>query len=377
MARVAIEYSPALLQAGGVGRSVREMTAALLQSARNTYTLITSGLPAPHLPPEIRASRRNIPIPDRLLTRLWHRANVAFPASQLVRGHDLFFATNFALPPLPRGMRSAVFIHDLTYLHAADAAVPSLIAYLSAVVPRAVEAADVVVVNSHSTKRDLVAAYGVDPERIQPVQFGVGPQFQPVAPQVAQATAARYGLDGAPFVFAVGTLQPRKNYARLIEAVGGLRRLGHDIQLAIAGPEGWMMDELRRNTESTTSEFARLLGKVPDDDLAALYSAAICFAMPSLYEGYGLPVLEAMACGAAVVTSDVSSLPEAAAGAALLINPHDVRALAEALGQLVANPDLRAELALRGLERVRGLTWARTAADLEAAFEFALANPRA
>ncbi|MBK9122749.1 MAG: glycosyltransferase family 4 protein [Chloroflexi bacterium] len=375
MARVAIEYSPALLQAGGVGRSVREMTAALLQSARHEYTLVTSGLPAPRLPTELAAQQRSIPIPDRVLTRLWHRAGAAFPASLFVRGHDLFFATNFALPPLPRGMRSAVFIHDLTYLHAADAAVPSLIAFLSSVVPRAVATADVVVVNSLSTKSDLVAAYGVDPERIHPVQFGVGTQFRPVEKAVAQSTAARYGLGGTPYVLAVGTLQPRKNYARLIEAVGSLRSSGHNVHLAIAGPEGWMTEELRVGANGS-GDFVHLLGKVPDGDLPALYSGALCFAMPSLYEGYGLPVLEAMACGAPVVTSNVSSLPEAAGGAALLVDPRDVDALADALGGLVTNAELRADLAQRGLDRVRGLTWARTAAELESAFDFALANPR-
>ncbi|MCO6443068.1 MAG: glycosyltransferase family 4 protein [Anaerolineae bacterium] len=377
MARVAIEYSPALLQVGGVGRSVREMTAALLHSAKHAYTLMTSGLPAPHFPPNLHAPRRNIPLPDRLLTRLWHRAGVAFPAALFTRGFDLFFATNFALPPLPRGMRTAVFVHDLTYLHAAEAAVPSLIAYLSSVVPRAVTTADVVVVNSLSTKRDLVSAYDVDPQRIHAVQFGVGAQFGPVEAELARRTAARYGLGGSPFVFAVGTLQPRKNYSRLIEAVAILRHSGQDVQLAIAGPEGWMMDDLRRDAESASSQFVRLLGKVPDSDLPALYNAALCFAMPSLYEGYGLPVLEAMACGAPVVTSNVSSLPEAAGGAALLVDPRDVSALADALGQLMTNPELRAGLSARGLERVHGLTWARTAVDLEAAFDFALANPRA
>lgn len=137
------------------------------------------------------------------------------------------------------------------------------------------------------------------------------------------------------------------------------------------------MDDLRRDAESASSQFVRLLGKVPDSDLPALYNAALCFAMPSLYEGYGLPVLEAMACGAPVVTSNVSSLPEAAGGAALLVDPRDVSALADALGQLMTNPELRAGLSARGLERVHGLTWARTAVDLEAAFDFALANPRA
>lgn len=376
MARVAIEYSPALLQSGGVGRSIREMTAALLKSGRHDYTLITSGFPALNLPSGMRVSRRNIPIPDRLLTRIWHRSRLALPASLFVRGHDLFFATNFALPPIPRGMRAAVFVHDLTYLHVPDAALPSLVGYLSTAVPRAVSNADVVIVNSQSTKSDLVSAYGVEAERVHPVQFGIGEQFQPVEAKTVRDTAARYGLADQPFILAVGTLQPRKNYPRLIEAVDRVRRAGHDVLLAIAGPEGWMMDDLRRATAGASSEFVRLLGKVPDDDLPALYAGALCFAMPSLYEGYGLPVLEAMACGTPVITSNVSSLPEAAGGAALLVEPHDVDALASALSELVTNPGRRAELRQHGLERVRGLSWSRTAAELEAAFAFALAHPR-
>jgi glycosyltransferase involved in cell wall biosynthesis len=174
---------------------------------------------------------------------------------------------------------------------------------------------------------------------------------------------ARYGLGEGPFILSVGTVQPRKNYGRLVEAFHRLDE--SDLTLAIAGGKGWLDDPLYRQIEALgLGERVRLLGFVDDADLPALYSAARVFAFPSLYEGFGLPPLEAMACGVPVVASRASSLPEVIGEAGLLVDPLDVEALASALRRALEDEDLRHTLISRGLAQARRFSWAESAQQL-------------
>lgn len=373
MARIAIEFTPAVTQGGGVARSVHEMTAALLSAAQHDYTLFVAGT-AP-IPPDIAAYQprvRYAALGGLMLTRLWHRLRVPLPVEVFAGRTDLYFATDFALPPTLPGTGTAVFIHDLTYQRVPDAAVPELVAYLSAVVPRALSRADVVIVNSEATKSDLVDIYGTPPDRIATVQFGVHPHFTP-SNKPRKTLEAKYGLPQRPYILAVGTIQPRKNYTRLIEALAMLHADGTETALVIAGGKGWketaIYDTVTRLRLETHVKF---LGYVDDSDLPALYTHAAAFAMPSLYEGFGLPVLEAMACGTPVVTSSVSSLPEAAGDAALLVDPTNAEAIADALRRILTDTDLAKSLRAKGLGHVMPFTWGRTAAQLSDAFEMAL-----
>jgi glycosyltransferase involved in cell wall biosynthesis len=373
MARVAIEFTPAVTQGGGVARSVHEMTAALLSAAQHDYTLFIAGT-AP-IPPDIAVYQprvRYAALGALALTRLWHRLRVPLPVEAFAGRTDLYFATDFALPPtLPR-TRTAIFIHDLTYLRVPDAAVPALAAYLGAVVPRALKRADVVIVNSEATKSDIMDIYDTPAERIATIQFGVHPHFTPSNKPFA-ALRSKYSLPEQPYILAVGTVQPRKNYARLIEALGTLRDSGLDVTLAIAGGRGWMDSPIFDTVVRLKLEsHVRFLGYVDDADLPALYTHAAVFTMPSLYEGFGLPVLEAMACGTPVVTSTVSSLPEAAGDAALLVDPTDVEAIADALRRILTDHGLAQHLGAKGLAHVTPYTWGRTAGQLADAFDKAL-----
>lgn len=373
MARVAIEFTPAVTQGGGVARSVHEMTAALLSAAQHDYTLFIAGT-AP-IPPDIAVYQprvRYAALGALALTRLWHRLRVPLPVEAFAGRTDLYFATDFALPPtLPR-TRTAIFIHDLTYIRVPDAAVPALAAYLGAVVPRALKRADIVIVNSEATKSDIIDIYGTPAERIATIQFGVHPHFTP-SNKPFKALRDKYSLPEQPYILAVGTVQPRKNYARLIEALGILRDSGLDVTLAIAGGRGWMDSPIFDTVVRLGLEpYVRFLGYVDDADLPALYTHAAVFTMPSLYEGFGLPVLEAMACGTPVVTSTVSSLPEAAGDAALLVDPTDVEAIADALRRILTDQALAQSLRAKGLAHVTPYTWGRTAGQLADAFNKAL-----
>lgn len=199
--------------------------------------------------------------------------------------------------------------------------------------------------------------------------------FRPLHADVAAAVLSKHDVR-QPFLLAVGSVQPRKNLPRLIEAFEGVHRRRPDVQLAIVGPDGFRASSLRDAIASRgLVEAVRLLGYVPEDELAALYNAAVALVYPSVYEGFGLPVVEAMACGRPVIAANTSSLPEVAGTAALLVDPFDVSALASAMERLLTDTREVEELGARGLARVTRFSWQRTAAAALAAFEAARRAP--
>jgi glycosyltransferase involved in cell wall biosynthesis len=168
-----------------------------------------------------------------------------------------------------------------------------------------------------------------------------------------------------PFILSVGTVQPRKNYERLIQALAQLHQRGYTIDLVIAGGKGWLDNPIYETVQQTGMEqYVHFIGFVDDEDLPALYSAAECFAFPSLYEGFGLPVLEAMACGTPVVTSNVSSLPEVAGDAALLVDPYDTLAIVQAIRSILDDTVLRSQLVDKGYHQVGHFSWIESARKL-------------
>jgi glycosyltransferase involved in cell wall biosynthesis len=232
------------------------------------------------------------------------------------------------------------------------------------VIPATLGNVDRVVTDSQDACADLARFLGLPAEKLRVVPLGVSEAFRPIGPEQAAAVAARFGLNG-PYVLAVGTRQARKNQAGLVAAFCALRDELPEHCLAIAGPTIWREDRLREQVAALGMESrVRLLGYVPDEALPALYSAASLFVFPSLYEGFGLPVLEAMACGTPVVCSNRSSLPEVAGEAALLVDPTSRDELAGAIRRALLDVDLRDGLRERGLARAREYTWQRTASRM-------------
>ena len=300
---------------------------------------------------------RVIPFP-----RLW--THLRLSGEMLRRPPDVLFVPAHVLP-LVHPRRSVVTVHDLGYLYHPEAHTRTQNLYLRWSTRYNARAAAHLLADSEATRRDLVRRYGVPPEKITVAYPGYDERLAPVTdPAALAAVRARYGLTG-PYLLYLGTLHPRKNLSRLIQAFYNLQPATCNLQLVLAGKKGWLYDDIFAQVRALgLTERVIFTGYVPDDDLPALLSGALAFVYPSLYEGFGFPVLEAMACGAPVVCSNVSSLPEVAGDAALLVDPLDTAALAAALARLVGDEGLRRELRERGFRQVRKFSWRRCAGQV-------------
>ena len=361
MPTVAIDYTPAYEQGGGIGRYVRELVNALArQPADLDYRLFVSGARALPTPPGSNFVWKPTPITPAWLARVWHRARIPLPVETFTGKVGLYHATDFVLPPTRA--RSLLTVHDLSFVRVPEAASPNLKAYLDAVVPRSIRRADRILADSQATKDDIVSLYSTPPEKITVLLSGVDARFKRTSDP---AVRKKYHIPERPYILSVGTVQPRKNYARLIRALAILRARGFDVGLVIVGGKGWLEDPIHEAISAAgMGDYVHFTGFADDADLPALYSEAICTAIPSLYEGFGIPVLESMACGTPVVTSNVSSLPEVAGDAALTADPTDLDALVEALARLIDDSALRADLIERGYQRAAAFTWDASAAHL-------------
>ncbi len=366
--RVGIDYTAAVQQQAGIGRYTRELVSALLNlESEHLYTLFaatggsTSPLPAPG--PSLRL--RTIPLSDEWVSRIWHRFRLPLPVEAIAGPQDIFYSPDFVLPPtLPR-TRTLLTVHDLSFYHYPHHFVPPLVDYLKQVVPRSIRRAGRVLADSEATRQDLIRLLGVEPERVEVLYSGVSNRFRPEPEEGEWARLrSRYHLDDRPYILSVGTVQPRKNYRRLIRAFA---RLGSGLQLLIAGKPGWLCEEIL--AEARQYPHVNMLGLVQDEDLPPLYRQATLFAFPSLYEGFGLPVLEAMACGTPVLCSNRSSLPEVAGDAALLVDPESEKGLTAAMERMLVDDAMRKELVRRGIARAGLFTWERAARQLLAAME--------
>jgi len=371
--RIGIDYTAALRQGAGIGRYTRQLVRALLAlDTRNEYVLLTAsgGLRATHLSFQSIAEHANVrridlPLSDRSLNILWHRLRLPLWVELVSGALDVFHSPDFALPPVHRA-RTLLTVHDLSFMRVPECSAPGLRSYLLRVVPASVRRADVVLADSESTRMDMIELLGVDPDRVRVIYAGVEPCFQRVRDQsVLEAVRNRYRLP-ARFVLGLGTLQPRKNFERLIAAYAQMRGEARSgLKLVIAGGLGWMCEGIFRRVEELGLQDEVLFsGYVADEDLPALYSMAEVFAFPSLYEGFGLPPLEAMACETPVVASNVSSLPEVLGDAALSVDPLDVPTLAQAMLRVLNDAALRAALVRRGVAQARKFTWEQAAGKL-------------
>src|SRR5215472_7462157 len=367
--RIAIDYSAAVNQRAGIGRLVRNQVLALSEvDHENDYRLVYARPnrgTAPQFPMAGNFSTCEVGLRERWLTILWHRAKLPVPADWLSGPVDLYHCPDFVLPPLRRA-RGILTVHDLAFLMRPDCADARLRAYLEEVVPRSVRRADFIIADSENTRNDLVVLMGVRPSSVAVVPGGVEERFTPVtdAEQLGKARR-KLGVGNAPFILAIGVIEPRKNLNRLMDAFAALKERGNvpdNLKLVLAGGKGWLYDDIfAHHADSPVRGDILLPGFVADNLLPAIYSAAETLAFPSLYEGFGLPILEAMACGTPVVASRASCLPEVAEGAALLIDPTSVEGLAGALELALLDGDLRSRLIAHGLERAAAYTWTRAA----------------
>ncbi len=360
--RIGIDYTAAVRQGAGIGRYTRGLVRALAEmDQQNRYVLFSAGRDRQGGWPA-NFALRSVPLTDRHLSILWQRLRLPIPIELVTGRLDILHSPDFVLPPT-LARHKVLTVHDLSFMRCPECSSPALLEYLMRSVPRSVARAHLILADSQSTRRDLLDLLDVPPERVEVLYAGVEPRYAPQEAAAAQAAARKYGL-AQPFILGLGTLQPRKNFARLIRAYHLLRQRHHvPHQLVIGGGRGWLYEDIDATiAELGLAEQVRLVGFVDDADLPALYAGADLFAFPSLYEGFGIPILEAMGCGTPVVTADNSSLPEVAGDAALLVDPLDIEALADALWRVIDDGALRQTLVQRGYQQVQRYTW-RAAAE--------------
>lgn len=300
---------------------------------------------------------RVIPFP-----RLWTHLRLGWEL--VLHPPDVLFVPSHVMP-LICPVHAVVTVHDLGYLHYPEAHRPFDRRYLGWTTRRHARLAAAIIADSQATRGDLIRLYQTDPKRIFVVYPGRDESFgREEDPGAVRAIKARYGIHG-DYLLYLGTLQPRKNLVRLVEAFACLQPRPAALQLVLAGQKGWLYDELLARVQSLgLADHVVFAGYVAEDDKAALLSGALALVYPSLYEGFGMPVLEAMACGTAVLTSNVSSLREVAGDAALMVDPLDVNAIAAGISRLITDADLRKALVERGHAQVRKFSWTNAGREI-------------
>ncbi len=370
-----IDVSAAVHAKAGIGRYAASLARALVQLQPDRFALFYNRARDTQPPAGLEAvPARTVRAgykPWRMAVWLGHLARIGF--DPLVPGAELFHATEHLLPPL-RGAATVLTVHDMIFKLFPQTQKRLNFWYLNSTMPLYCRRADAIITVSECSKRDIVAHYGLDPAKVTVVYEAAGPEFRPTSPADQERVRQHYGLP-EQFLIHVGVIEPRKNLTRLVEALQRLRDEGLFIPLVIVGPKGWLYDDFFRRLEQLQVRDAiHFPGYVPLADLAALYGAARLAVMASVYEGFGLPVLEAMACGTPVVCSAASSLPEIGGDAARYFDPLSVEQMAAAIRTVWTDPDLRLTMRQQGLSRAFRFSWQRAAQETLAVYDRTLAR---
>lgn len=358
--KVVIDAYQALFQAGGIQRYARELTSAIAEiAATDEFILFCNhfrkqGDTWNQLKKNFRT--RQVFLPRRLLQGMWD--TLEWPPIELFCGSvDLFHGLHFVLPPV-RKARRVLTVNDLTYLKFPDYFTDRRLnerGYRQEL-PKSLSRADMVITISQKTREDLIELMNFPEERVRVIYLGVEQRFfTQVERSRIVAIKKHYGLTRPYLIFLVGTPEPRKNIARTVEA---FRKAAPDYHLVLIGPQKPLENLLSGDTRGII-----FTGVVPEDHLTVLLSGAEISLYPSLYEGFGLPVLESMACGVPVITSNRGSLPEIVGEAAILVNPEDVDNMAEAISGLLKDETLQNRMKIMGKKRASEFTWDKTAAE--------------
>lgn len=308
---------------------------------------------------------RLIPLP-----RLWTHLRLAAEISR--HPPHLLFVPAHVLPlfcPVP----SVVTVHDLAYRFYPETYTASQRWYLDWSTRRHTQVADHLIADSAATRTDLVEQYQAKATQISVVHLGRDPNLQPVSNP--QPVLAKYNLQ-PPYLLYIGTLQPRKNLERVLLAFSNIAA-NYPVHLVLAGSKGWLYDTIFARVEALgLGDRVHFPGYIAEADKAALISGATVYLYPSLYEGFGLPLLEAMACGTPILSSNLSSMPEIAGDAAWLVDPHNSEAIATGLRRLLTDTALRDRLTARGLERVQAFSWGQAAEQVLSILATVAERPR-
>ncbi|MDQ5823583.1 MAG: glycosyltransferase family 4 protein [Chloroflexota bacterium] len=370
--KIALDYTTGIYPGAGIARYTRSLVAALAElDGENSYRLFYAARGLPRPTPETRQAAAlfrghpnfrpaRVPMSVREMFAAWQRLRVPVPVDLFAGRMDLLHSPDFVSPPHVTG-KDVITVHDLSFMVVPECAEPKLAAFLGKTVPRAVRRADHIIAVSRQTHDDLVKLLHVPPGRITVAYNGVDERFAPGAgANKAHSLRNQLGLPER-FILHVGTIEPRKNLARLVEAYGLLLERGDpgDVGLVLAGRRGWLYEPVLAAAQRVNAAGGRvvLVDYVHDDDLPALYNMATVFAYPSLYEGFGLPAAEALACGVPTLVSRDGALAEVVGEAALKVDERSVEAIAAGLERLWRDEELRSRLSDAGPRRVSRFTW--------------------
>lgn len=361
--QVGFDASPIRRSRTGIGNYCYYLLAELLRRSEGCrFKAFSSGVENASLEGVGEVGmHRHLFVPTRALYLSWELFG-APKVDTLLGGADVFHATNYYLPPT-RLARRVVTIHDLTFLRAPELCSPKIVKLFARNVGRFCREADAVIADSEWTKGDIIKYLEVDGSKITVAHLAVGEHIARRPPdEAAHLVRARYGIEG-PFLLSVGTIEPRKNIVGLLRAFALLaERLPH--RLVLIGSLGWNAQEVLRTIDDLAlGTRVERPGYVPDEDLASFYSAADAFVIPSHYEGFGLPLLEAMTCGCPAVAAGNSSLPEVGGDGPVYVDSRDEEGLAAAMESLVTDEELRAGVVARGLAQSAKFSW-RKCADI-------------
>ncbi|MBK8902035.1 MAG: glycosyltransferase family 4 protein [Anaerolineaceae bacterium] len=365
--RIGFDGTPLLGQRSGVGHYTGRLLAHLVQQRPEWEYLLFSNRPFEPLELELA---RALPLADNFGLSRFVWMQLVLPRIIRQRQPDLcHFPNNTA--PICLERPSVITIHDASlFLHSRHHPRSRLLA-LRLLLPHVARRATAVITVSHHARQDLIRVLKLPAEKIHVIHEAAPDGFRPlVDPIQRRRLRAKYGLP-EQFVLFVGTIEPRKNLKRLIGAIAQLRQRGCDTRLVMVGPHGWLINgSLEKEIETLGLQDAvQNLGYVPQEDLPGIYSLATVFAFPSLYEGFGLPPLEAMACGTPVLTSQESAMAEICGEAAWLVDPRQAEAIADGLACLLADAEQREHLRQLGLVQAQKYSWERTARETAVVYE--------
>jgi len=366
--RVTIDVSPTVQKHAGLGRYAGEIARAL--AGRVELNLFFNQSGAAQLPDYLRhLPHQSVNVGNKpwrmgvLLSQLSR-----WPLDNTFGATDIFHATNHLLAHFGRA-KTVFTLHDLIFLHYPAYHLPYNRWFLTLAMPRFLRAAHVIVTPSECSRQDAIKFYNLPAEKIKVIYEAAAPHFKPATnPTELARIRQKYNLP-ANFLLHVGTIEPRKNLSRLLEAFRAALADHPGLRLVLVGKKGWLYDEFFQKIKTLgLDDHVVFPGFVDEADLPAFFQLAEVFVYPSLYEGFGLPPLEAMACGAPVICSNSSSLPEVVGNAGLLVDPADTAELAAALRRALSDADLRASLRAQSLARAAQFSWDRAGAELEAVY---------
>lgn len=359
--RIGIDATPAFLRKGGIGYYVHNLLGQLLRiDSENEYFLFvtTRERPESSLPFLDQPQVQVVYTPKNLQKWRARRERI-----------DLYHGTNFRLRGVGR-KHNVVTIHDLAFKHYPQFLKRQFgqsLAFWKT--KRDVQRADRVITVSHHTAKDAIKFFQIDQEKIRVVHHGVTEVFRPdVGPAAIERVRNKYQIGSSPYLLCVGTLEPRKNLVRLLEMYRAFTPINSAYDLVLAGGRGWQDEAIHQQAEALAPR-VHLTGYLPPEDLPPLYAGATLMIYPSLYEGFGMPLLEAMASGVPVVASNTSAIPEVVGDAAVLFDPVDIAEMGEAVLRVLRDPALAADLRSKGLARAGDFTWERAARETLAVYQ--------